>query len=153
MTKSYDLLGACGLYCGACYHYRSSYPESRHLIDQAYEQGRDTTGWTCSGCRSDKLYIHKGCSECAIRDCAESKGLNHCGECSDFPCSRLANFQHDGRPHHVDVVKNAEQMNEMGHEAWLEGQEIRWRCSCGQPYSWYEGKCAVCGSKLNAYDT
>lgn len=48
-------------------------------------------GLSCTAC---KLYIRtkcKGCRtkrnpQCTIWKCAEERGLNYCGECSDFPC-------------------------------------------------------------------
>lgn len=73
-----DLLAACGLYCGACYHYRASFPEGRHLLAEAARRGHPLEGYACRGCRSDVLYVHPGCARCPIRACAEEKGLLHC---------------------------------------------------------------------------
>ena len=56
MTDSLKLPGVCGLYCGACYHYRASFSDGRHLLKTAACQGRKIEGFTCNGCRSDKLY-------------------------------------------------------------------------------------------------
>jgi hypothetical protein len=33
--------------------------------------------------------------ECKVKSCCESKTLNHCGECSDFPCEMLSNMGKD----------------------------------------------------------
>ena len=88
MTDSRLLLGVCGLYCGACYHYRASFPEGRHLLEEARLQGRELTGFTCAGCRSDTLYIHPGCAQCRIRACADDKGILH-RTLFGVPCDRL----------------------------------------------------------------
>jgi len=52
MTCSKVLLGVCGLYCGACYHYRASFTEGRYLLEEAARQGRSLEGFACKGCRS-----------------------------------------------------------------------------------------------------
>jgi hypothetical protein len=145
------LLGACGLYCGACYHYRASFEEGGHLRAEAARQGRWGEGFACRGCRSAQLYIHPGCAECRIRACAEGRGIDHCGLCAEFPCRRLLAFQGDGRPHHADVVAQLEEMAAMGPKVWLAAQERRWTCGCGAPFSWYETACRRCGASLDSY--
>jgi hypothetical protein len=147
------LLGVCGLYCGACYHYRASLPEGKHLLAEDARQGRPLQGFTCQGCRSDSLYVHSGCAECALRDCAQEKEVIHCGLCAEYPCARLTAFQSDGRPHHADVLDNLEVLKSLGPERWLAGQEQRWRCDCGAGFSWYEERCHDCGAKLDAYSS
>ena len=152
MLDSRLLLGVCGLYCGACYHYRASFPEGKHLLEEASRQGRERTGFTCAGCRSDKLYVHPGCAECGIRDCAEGKGLLHCGLCTQSPCDVLKAFQNDGRPHHLDVISHLQELKTKGPEPWLAEQQQRWRCKCGAGFSWYEEFCHNCGAALNSYN-
>lgn len=149
--KDFNLLGACGLYCGACTHYRASFPESKHLLNEAKELGSSIDGFECSGCRSGKEHLHTGCDVCNIRTCVETKGLTHCCECETFPCDMLTAFQNDGRPHHLDVVSNSEEVRKSGFEQWLIDQKDRWKCKCGLSYSWYEGTCANCSSELNTY--
>jgi hypothetical protein len=148
---NFALLGVCGLYCGACYHYRAASPEGKHLLALAVQQGRSEDDFTCGGCRSDKLYIHPGCSECAFRACTDEKGLLHCGLCVDYPCGRLKAFQADGRPHHADIFDNIEDLIASGHERWLAKQERRWTCRCGAKFSWYEERCHACEGPLNSY--
>ncbi len=141
MSDSRFLLGVCGLYCGACYHYRAAFPEGKHLLEEASRQGKALQGFTCAGCRSNVLYIHPGCAECSIRACAESKDILHCGLCAEFPCDRIQAFQNDGRIHHLDVVSNLEQLRVKGPNRWLIEQQERWQCQCGSRYSWYESSC------------
>jgi hypothetical protein len=120
------LLGACGLYCGACYHFRASFPEGKHLLEQARLEGRELTGFTCAGCRSDTLYIHPGCAQCKIRACAEGNGIEHCGLCLELPCDRIKAFINDGHIHHLDVLANLMELVAKGPDQWLDEQQRRW---------------------------
>lgn len=150
-SNAHMLLGACGLYCGACYHYRASFYESERLQREAARRGRDPVGFTCQGCRSDKLYIHVGCVQCEIRACVDGREIAHCGICVEFPCERIKAFQSDGRVHHQDVLTQLERLREIGPDRWLAGQARRWECECGEPYSWYEETCSQCGKQLPSY--
>ena len=152
MENNLTLLGVCGLYCGACYHYRASFAEGRHLLDEAVRQGRSTEGYICKGCRSHVLYIHPGCLQCEIRVCAEDKKLVHCGLCSEFPCDHLKAFQNDGRIHHRDILANLDRLMEIGPRSWLLEQTQRWECECRSPFSWYEEFCNKCGAPLASYN-
>ncbi|UWG98975.1 DUF3795 domain-containing protein [Dehalobacter sp. DCM] len=44
----------------------------------------------CMGCPDMKIPFWGG--ECKVKTCCEDKGLNHCGECGDFPCEMLSNM-------------------------------------------------------------
>jgi hypothetical protein len=145
------LLAVCGLYCGACYHYRASFPEGAHLLEAAARQGRALEGFTCQGCRSDILYIHSGCVRCEIRACADGRGLLHCGLCPELPCARIEDFRGDGHVHHLDVLDNLDTLKKLGPDRWLAEQEQRWTCECGARFSWYETVCRHCGSRLASY--
>ena len=145
------LLGVCGLFCGACYHYRGSFPEGRHLLEEAVRQGRRPEAFTCRGCRSDALYIHPGCAQCKIRACADGRGVLHCGLCIEFPCGQLEAFRHDDRVHHLDVMAHLEDLKAKGPDRRLEEQEKRWTCGCGAKFSWYETVCSSCGEPLASY--
>jgi hypothetical protein len=145
------LLAACGLYCGACYHYRASFYDDERLRAEAARRGREPQGFSCRGCRSDALYIHAGCAQCEIRACTDGKGVQHCGLCADFPCQRLRAFQSDGRVHHTNVLIELVRLRKKGAQAWLAEQQELWRCSCGESYSWYEEKCHRCGAPLASY--
>lgn len=145
-------LAVCGLYCGACYHYRAGQPGGEHLLADEARGGRPLAGYICEGCRSDRLYVHSNCATCELRACAEARGILHCGECADLPCEILLRFQNDGRKHHVNVVATLRKIAGEGTEVWLRAQARRWSCpSCGAPFSWYEVQCHVCGADLPSY--
>ena len=151
MADRSELLAVCGLYCGACYHHRASFPEGAHLLEAAARRGRELEGFTCRGCRSDILYIHPGCARCDIRACADGRDLLHCGLCPEFPCARLEDFRIDGHIHHLDVLDNLASLKEKGPDRWLAEQERRWTCECGTKFSWYETVCRNCGASLASY--
>lgn len=145
------LLAACGLYCGACYHYRASFYEEERLQREVARRGRGIEGFTCRGCRSDKLYVHPGCAQCEIRACTDKRGIIHCGLCSEFPCERIRAFQSDGRLHHQGILIELEKLSEIDSGQWLAEQAQKWQCECGEAYSWYEETCGKCGKPLASY--
>jgi hypothetical protein len=151
-TNTHRLLAACGLYCGACYHYRASRPGGDHLLTDEARGGRPLAGYLCGGCRSEKHYIHPGCRDCEIRACADARGLRHCGACEQLPCEQLRAFQYNGRKHHLDVEANLQAVERRGAEGWLVIQALQWQCpSCDAPFSWYEITCHACGAPLPSY--
>lgn len=44
---------------------------------------------TCNGCCNIKEPFW---GSCPVKNCCEEKRLEHCGECSDFPCTQLNEF-------------------------------------------------------------
>jgi len=50
----------------------------------------------CPGCVAmDKPFW----GECDVKICCESKNLEHCGLCSDFPCDVLNKYSYSGDEH------------------------------------------------------
>lgn len=60
-------------------------------------------GICCSGCGYKESVGCTGCvtmekpfwGDCPVKVCCESKSLEHCGECADFPCETLHAFAYD----------------------------------------------------------
>lgn len=60
-------------------------------------------GIECNKCEYKESHGCKGCinitnpfwGECPVKECCESKELNNCGECLDFPCELLNEFAYD----------------------------------------------------------
>ena len=59
--------GYCGMPCALCTRYRTA-GDSR-----------------CPGCSCDGYYTEP----CKVHRCVREKGLDHCGQCGDFPCPKL----------------------------------------------------------------
>lgn len=59
--------GYCGKPCALCTRYRTE-GDSR-----------------CPGCSCDGYYTEP----CKVHRCVREKGLDHCGQCGDFPCPKL----------------------------------------------------------------
>jgi hypothetical protein len=142
MKDEKDLLAYCGLYCGAC-SFRVAFEEKdhKHLQDMPskYEEYKDAELQFCPGCRLDAQS-----GGCKIRDCAVSKDIPHCGDCDEFPCELLIEFNNDGIPHHSDAINNLRKLRNQGEEVWLIYQAKRWECECGAKLSWYLKKCTKC---------
>ena len=51
----------------------------------------------CNGCWAEKS-DDQFCGNCNLRICCENKGINHCGDCGDFPCEKyiawIGNLDH-----------------------------------------------------------
>ncbi|MDH5185626.1 MAG: DUF3795 domain-containing protein [candidate division WOR-3 bacterium] len=140
-----NLIGYCGLYCGAC-SFKAAYDSNdrRHIMPMPskYDRFKNEELRFCPGCQSDKMG-----KDCKIRNCAVNRGLAHCGLCADFPCEIITGFNNDGIPHHNEAIKNLKQLRELGDESWLQSQEKQWTCECGSRFSWYVEKCLNCAKK------
>ena len=64
---SHYAYGYCGMPCALCTRCRTE-GSSR-----------------CPGCSCDGYYT----VPCKVHRCVREKGLDHCGECGDFPCPKL----------------------------------------------------------------
>lgn len=58
-------------------------------------------GVCCDSCERKEQVNCKGClnmagpfwgGKCEVKSCCEAKEHDHCGECSEFPCSVLSNM-------------------------------------------------------------
>jgi hypothetical protein len=149
MVKNINLLAYCGLYCGAC-SFKVAYDEknSQHIknMPAKYDQYKNAELEFCPGCRWDN---QRG--SCKIRNCAISKDLTNCGECINFPCAILKEFNYDGIPHHADCISNLRMIKEKGIDYFLDHQEKYWTCTCGARTSWYLKSCIICKKNLQNF--
>lgn len=64
----------------------------------------------CNGCLNIDKPFWGG--KCEVKSCCESKGLNHCGECDEFPCDIVASmgieYGYDPKPRLDNCKKWAE---------------------------------------------
>jgi hypothetical protein len=70
-----QLIGMCGAYCGTC---------------------EWKTRTNCPGCLAARGKMFWGI--CDVAQCAIEKGFQHCGFCSDVPCTTLHNTIDQPRP-------------------------------------------------------
>lgn len=103
----------------------------------------------CCGCKSGTRW--PGCVACGFRDCALAKGVEHCADCSEFPCKMYTKWQVAANflPHVREAALSLEAIKRDGVELWLAAQKTRWSCpGCGEPFSWYKSNCDGCGRRL-----
>ena len=157
----------CGIYCGACdimnsYQTGKKQPlalfwnektvKSLHKgLGLKYDDSKPFT-LECHGCKSGQLFVN--CRVCKKRECAISRNLAHCIDCSDYPCDEIRSMQKNAfvLPHVKDNHTNMASIKSVGVEQWLKDQQNRWKCpKCNTGFSWYTSKCNSCGSNLRKY--
>ena len=65
----------------------------------------------CRGCINMETPFWGGV--CGVKSCCESKGLNHCGECDEFPCEMLSTM---GVEEGFNPAPRLEQCRKWAHE-------------------------------------
>ena len=128
-----NLIGACGIYCGACPFYRSEIPELSRRLKEALKAEhfnkiavpfewvgdyREFKKWLSflSRARCDGCQAGGGNPFCAIRKCCRKLGVRSCAECEKFPCSKLDWITKRYRKWNI---KNLRRIREVGYEKWL----------------------------------
>ena len=101
------ILAYCGLNCESCPIHLATLEEDSEareamhtsIVNLCYEnygirlKTEDITG--CDGCKSDTGRLFKWCSDCDIRNCAVSKGMESCALCPEYNCGKLDKIFHD----------------------------------------------------------
>ena len=133
----------CGLFCPSCICFidTKEYPEK--LKEKAQERGVAVEDLRCCGCRSDTLYIY--CREhCFMKPCAEDRGIDFCGECPEYPCTQMKDFQ-SAKPHRLELWESQERIKEAGYEKWYMEMIEHYSCpECNTINSAYDLKCRNC---------
>ena len=96
-------MAACGIDCSQCGSYKVTTEQDLKEAENLVEWYRGN-GWIganagveavlelnplCTGCWNtvkDDCFFKCGCGSRDFRVCCTEKQINHCGECSDFPC-------------------------------------------------------------------
>lgn len=110
-------IAPCGIDCANCELFEEN------GMTEVWERvarytGKPADQVKCIGCRSAG-----GCSiheDCKTLDCVNTKGLDYCFECEDFPCTFLlpAVDRADTLPHNLKVF-NLCRIKAVGEEAFL----------------------------------
>ena len=148
-----NLVGRCGLYCGACTIYRAYKDGGEYLKGRAERFKCPPEKVRCEGC----MALTPECwgNDCKIVQCLRGKGLDFCYECSQYESNRCekfgklaADYLEDG----VDLRANLERIRKGEVDKWLHESEAKFRCpECGKPLSVgaRKSKCYHCGADLN----
>lgn len=120
------MFAPCGMDCMVCYkHCNSPKP--------------------CAGCLAADSGKPKHCAKCGIKSCAIDKDLTYCFLCETFPCKLIKNLERSYRTRYVEsLVLNSSSVRDKGIEAFLEGERIKWTCSCGGVISLHDAACSEC---------
>lgn len=114
--KTYPVIGCCGLDCGLCPRF--------------YTIGRSR----CPGCAGPDFFNkHPSCS--FITCCVKKRGLEICGQCPEFPCSKFkreAEYQQaeesSSYPSSKKILPNLSFIKTHGIEKFIQQQGKRIRC-------------------------
>jgi len=135
--KDTDLVGSCGIYCGACKFYLSN---KKGIAEQKGHKR------ACMGCQTRKTkctMIKKTCSDLRkdhIKFCFECKGT--------IPCDRLERMENSYVRYNISLIENLKRMKEIGVVNWLKEQAELYKCSeCGGEICLHDRECYDCGLK------
>lgn len=124
-----QLIAHCGINCGICYRYMQKENP-------------------CPGCRvgKDKKLPHP---KCEIRACVITRALDHCYECSDFPCERINHLDDIYQKRYgMQLILNNFTIKNGGISRFLASEKIKWECpNCHGRLSVHLPACPKCHSK------
>ncbi|MFP3897709.1 MAG: DUF3795 domain-containing protein [Dehalococcoidia bacterium] len=90
------IVGFCGIVCSECRAYVATQKNDLELKKEV-ARSWSTEEWAispgdihCEGCLATGEGTFKFCETCDVRRCALAKGVENCGHCADFPCSKLS---------------------------------------------------------------
>jgi hypothetical protein len=135
MTDSLEFVTYCGLYCELCAE-RARIPQRAALLQEAMTDegwpfwGQEVPGFThfweflqqlqadggCPGCRAGGGY-----PACAIRACAQERGLELCSQCEDLACDHVKALA----AIYPTLLADNARLQSVGLEQWLAEQVER----------------------------
>lgn len=146
-----DLVGRCGLYCGACGIYRA-YKDGgayRRKLAEFFKCQPEKV--RCEGCQ----VLTSECwgNDCKIVRCLDSKGLNFCYDCPQLDDESCEKFERLAKGYleddNVDLRGNLARIKVGQVDAWLRESRERFKCaSCGEPLPAGSKKCYHCGKEF-----
>ncbi|MTI86302.1 MAG: DUF3795 domain-containing protein [Firmicutes bacterium] len=139
------LAAVCGLFCPACQFFIGTNEDQERLKGLAERLQRPVDELECHGCRSEKRCFY--CNEnCTMAKCAAEKGIDFCGECTEYPCAELKVFQAQ-LPHRIELWKSQERIKKVGYEKWYAEMIEHYSCpECHTLNSAYDIVCRKCGT-------
>lgn len=146
-----NLVGKCGLYCGACTIYRAERDNRDWRDELALGFNCSPEKVKCNGCGS----LTNECwgSECKIVKCVNVKGYKYCYECDEYKsdnCSKFSSLANRyAERSNVNLKDNLTKIQNGETESWLAESKERFSCkSCGKPIAAASKKCCHCNSDI-----
>jgi len=119
-----ELTAPCGIDCFNCPVYLAN--ESEEIRQQVMSGvGVSYEDAACRGCRSESgvcsLSRKSGYGPCRTFTCVDSRGIESCADCDDFPCDNLHPYadRPAGNPQNIKVY-NLALIRKLGWERWAE---------------------------------
>lgn len=148
-----NLVGRCGLYCGACGIYRAYRDDGELLTRIAGDFKCSLEKVRCEGC----MALTPECwgYGCKIVRCLNSKGLQFCYECNEYEkitCEKYNKLANSYLEVGEDIRISLTRIKRGEIEEWLSESEQKYKCpSCKNPLPVYGtgGKCHHCGAVLS----
>lgn len=150
---SRNLVGRCGLYCGACSIYRAHKDGGGYLKTLSNHFKCPPEKIRCEGC----MALTPECwgNECKIVQCLRTKSLDYCYQCSQYEdnsCEKFENIASGYLEDGEDVHSNLERIKKGETDEWLRECKQTYRCRvCGKPLpvGRMKKKCYHCGADLS----
>jgi hypothetical protein len=96
MNKANQMIAVCGIECYRCDILQASNDRkmAQNIVDwfkKERNENIELEAIRCSGCRGDKAqHWSPGCW--ILKCCVDTKGLEFCYECDEFPCAKLVEW-------------------------------------------------------------
>jgi len=149
-----ELVGRCGLYCGACVIHRA-YKDSERLRQiLAKDNNCEPEEIRCEGCQAVLTKKWKADENwgknCKIITCLETNGLNFCYECDVYPeCEKFHKIADFYLKHGDNLIENLAKIKAGKVVEWLEAENKKWRCQkCYKPIARDLTECHWCNAQL-----
>jgi hypothetical protein len=152
LTKR-NLVGRCGLYCGACAIHRAYEDDGEYLKRVAEYFKCSPEKVRCEGC----MALTPDCwgNGCKIVQCLKGKGLDFCYQCKEYENKTCEKFEKLAKGCLEDgegIRTNLERIKRGEVDGWLQESEKLYRCSvCGKPLpvNRIRRTCYHCGADLS----
>ena len=119
------LIAPCGLYCGVCALFKARI-DKEFRVKLAQERGIPVEElFLCAGCRPmrGRVKAAGGQPICDTYACVQSKGVEFCYQCNEFPCLKLAPCADKADKPHNSKVYNLVLLQKLGIDEWLKLKE------------------------------
>ncbi len=129
-----DLVGRCGLYCGACVIYRAYKDDGEYLKGRSERFKCPPEEVRCEGCQT--LTPQCWGNECKIVKCLRDKGYQFCHQCAEYAdktCQKYNALAESYLEDGVDIRANLNCIQRGETQQWLRENEVKFRCpKCGK---------------------